>query len=87
MTNETPRHGAVVTVDSMLTSIQGLTVAVAENNVRLGAVLEDNKEMKIAHEKQRDALSELKVKVYSMAAALSIISSFVTTWVRDGFTS
>lgn len=70
----------------MLTSIQGLTVAVAENNVRLGAVLEDNKEMKIAQEKQRDELSALKVKVYSMAAILSVVSSFVTTWIRDGFT-
>lgn len=86
MTPETPRHGAVVTVDSMLTSIQGLTVAVAENNVRLGAVLEDNKEMKIAQEKQRDELSALKVKVYSMAAILSVVSSFITTWIRDGFT-
>lgn len=77
----------MVTADQMLATIQGLTVAVAENNVRLGAVLEDNKEMKAAHEKQRDELSELKVRVYSMAGVVSILSSFVTTWVRDGFTT
>lgn len=69
----------------MLTSIQGLTVAVAENNVRLGAVLEDNREMKTTQEKQREELSSLKVKVYSMAAGLSIVTSIATSWVKGDF--
>lgn len=57
----------------------------AKTSVKLDAVLEGNKEMKAAQDKQREELGALKVKVYSMAAVLSIVSSLATSWVKGEF--
>lgn len=75
------QHGAFVPADDMLRSINSLTVAVAENNVQVNALLKELKEVKVDIEAQRRDLDAVKLKLYTMSGVVGLVVSFVTNWV------
>lgn len=82
MTIENPgRHGAVTTSEDMLRSINSLTVAVAENNIQVRALLVEMKEVKSEIGAQRVELDAVKAKLYTMSGVIGIAVSVATNWI------
>lgn len=80
---DTGRHGAFVSSDEMLKSINSLTVAVAENNVQLRAVLDEMKEVKVDVDTQRKDIDAVKAKLYTMSGVIGIAVSVATNWITS----
>lgn len=81
MTPEPGKHGAFVSSDEMLQSIQTLAITVAENNVQLRAVLEELKEVKGDVSDQRKDIDSVKAKLYTMSGIIGMAVSVATNWV------
>ena len=83
MTVDPKPHGAYTSPETMLGTIQDLTVVVAENNVKLEGILSESRENKRMYEAMRAEIGALKVKVYTTAASLSLILSLLTPFLKD----
>ena len=83
MTVDPKPHGAYTSPETMLSTIQDLTVVVAENNVKLEGILSESRENKRMYEAMRAEIGALKVKVYTTAASLSLILSLLTPFLKD----
>lgn len=80
--NPTPgQHGAFVSNDEMLRTIQSLTIAVAENNVQLNSMINEMKDVKAIQDDHRKDLDSVKAKLYSMSAIIGIGVTLFTNWV------
>ena len=81
MAPETERHGAFVSSDEMLRSINSLTIVVAENNVQMKAILDELREVKRDVEKHDTEIGDMKVKIYTMSGVIGIGVSVATSWI------
>lgn len=76
------KHGAFVSSDEMLQSIQTLAITVAENNVQLRAVLDELKEVKTDVSDQRKDIDGVKAKLYTMSGFIGLATSVATNWIN-----
>lgn len=83
MTPDPGKHGAFVSSDEMLQSIQTLAITVAENNVQLRAVLDELKEVKGDVSDQRKDIDSVKAKLYTMSGVIGVVVSVATNWINN----
>lgn len=81
MAPDTGRHGAFVSSDEMLRSIQSLTVAVAESNVQMRTLIIELREVKEDVERQGNELDKVKAKLYTMSGIIGVGVSVATNWI------
>ena len=81
MTAPNTPNGAFTSADDMLRSIHSLTVAVAENNVQLHALINEMKDVKKDIDMQKGQLDEVKAKLYTMSGLIGVAVSVATTWI------
>ena len=81
MAPDTERHGAFVSSDEMLRSINSLTIVVAENNVQMKAILDELREVKRDVEKHDTEMGDMKVKTYTPAGVTGIGDPLATSWI------
>lgn len=69
--------------EDILASVNQTAQIVAVIDTKLDIYIERDKERKEEVEAMRGEMSELKIKVYTMAAVFSIIISVATSWISN----
>lgn len=83
MTSNSPAHGIVTPHNDVLEAVNATATTVAVIDAKLSIYIQRDEERKGEVEAMRSEMTDLKVKVYSMAAILSIVLSAVTAWITN----
>lgn len=75
--------GAHTSNEDILALVHQTAQTVAVIDTKLDVYIERDKERKEEVEAMRGEMSELKVKVYTMAAIFSIVVSVATSWISN----
>lgn len=75
------KHGVVTPHEDVLSLVNGMAQTLAVVDTKLDLYVRRDEERKEEVERLRGELSDLKVRVYSVAAVLSVVVSVGVSWL------
>lgn len=78
-----PRSGIITPHEDVLATVNDMAKTMVSIDTKLDIYIERDKERKEEVEAMRNEMSELKIKVYTMAAIFSIVISVATSWISN----